>query len=160
MTIPTDGKGKNEGPDPNWEYKPPIGVTLLEDTTDAGEFDWDALANDNDTELWLIRVPESVRIFFSFSLFLFVLILPGIMLQVKPRYLENTTLKTLKSSKKSSPMATLVRKHATFDIWSMGEDDNNNDDADAKVGGGGEEIKTLSCLLPRKSKKGKLYPGE
>ncbi|KAG5351048.1 hypothetical protein C0989_008181 [Termitomyces sp. Mn162] len=128
VAIPTDGKGKNEGPDPNWDYKPPPGVTLLQDVGDAGEFDWDAVANDNDTELWLIRVPESI----------------------KPKYLENMTLETLKSTKKSSRMATLKRTHATFDIWSVGEDD------DANIGG--EEVKALSCLLPRKTKNGKLYP--
>lgn len=59
--VPTDGKGKNEGPALHWDYTPPPGVTLLQnDAGNAGEFDWDAVANDKDTEIWLIRVPESV----------------------------------------------------------------------------------------------------
>lgn len=53
--------GKNEGVDPHWDYKPPEGVSLLQRTEDAGEFDWDNIANNEDLELWLIRVPEGVR---------------------------------------------------------------------------------------------------
>ncbi|GLB35591.1 putative DNA-directed RNA polymerase I subunit RPA34.5 [Lyophyllum shimeji] len=120
-------KGKNEGVDPNWAYKPPAGATLVQNVGDAGEFDWDTIANDDDLELWLIRVPESV----------------------KPKYLESMTIQVPPASK-TTRTGTLNRKHATFDIWSVGEDDED--------GGGGEEIKSLSCLLPRKSKKGKLYP--
>ncbi|KAG6853096.1 hypothetical protein C0991_006899 [Blastosporella zonata] len=122
------GSGKNEGPDPTWKYKPPAGVTLLQDVADSEDFDWDAVAGDDDIELCLIRMPESI----------------------KPKYLENLTLERLVSTKKSARAATLSRKHATFDIWSVGEEDDG--------GIGGEEIKALSCLLPRKSKKGKLYP--
>ncbi|KAG6817050.1 hypothetical protein H0H87_000462 [Tephrocybe sp. NHM501043] len=122
------GSGKDEGPDPNWAYKPPAGVTLLQDATDAGEFDWNTVAEDDNIELCLIRVPESI----------------------KPKYLENMTLSGFSSSKKTSKVATLSRKHATFDIWSVGEEDDG--------GIGGEEIKALSCLLPHKNKKGKLYP--
>ncbi|KAF5386640.1 hypothetical protein D9615_002039 [Tricholomella constricta] len=121
-------QGKNEGVDPNWDYKPPADVSLLQNTADAGEFDWDAVANNDDLELWLVRVPESV----------------------KPRYIENAALELPPTTTKSSRMGTLKRKHATFDIWSVGEDDEH--------GVGGEEIKALSCLLPRKSKKGILYP--
>jgi hypothetical protein len=40
------------------------------------------------------------------------------------------------------------RKHASFDIWALGEDDDEHI--------GGEEIKSISCLLP---KNGTLYPG-
>lgn len=54
--------GKNEGIDPHWAYKPPPGVVLVEEDVDvdAGEFDWDAINNDDDLDLCLIRVPESV----------------------------------------------------------------------------------------------------
>ncbi|KAG6861779.1 hypothetical protein C0995_012283 [Termitomyces sp. Mi166 len=145
IPIPTNGKGKNEGPDPNWDYKPPAGVTLLQGATDAGEFDWDTVANDDDTELWLIRVPESVCAFCSIQLSC-----PDGRVQIKPKYLENIKLEFLSSTKKKiSRVATLDRKHATFDIWSVGVE------TDADIGG--EEIEALSCLLPRKSKKGKHY---
>ena len=40
----------------------------------------------------------------------------------------------------------------TFDLWSVAEDD-------TKLPVGGDELKNISCLLPRKSKMGKLYPG-
>ena len=52
---------------------------------------------------------------------------------------------------RSTELGKLKRKHMTFDIWSVGEGD------DRAVGG--EELKGLSCLLPRQKKKGKLYPG-
>lgn len=47
--------------DTSWEYEPPEGAVLINTRDeDAGEFDWDAVNNDSDIELWLIRVPESV----------------------------------------------------------------------------------------------------
>ncbi|CAA7260898.1 unnamed protein product [Cyclocybe aegerita] len=120
--------GKNEGVDLNWDYQPPAGAVLLNDKDeDAGEFDWDAVNNDDDIELWLIRVPEGI----------------------KPKHLANLEV-DVPSSSKSSCIGTLQRKHAAFDFWSVGDDDSQPT--------GGEEIKSLSCLLPRKSKKGKLYP--
>ncbi|KAF8955562.1 hypothetical protein BDZ97DRAFT_1856886 [Flammula alnicola] len=119
---------KNEGVDLNWAYAPPPDAVLINgEGVDAGEFDWDAVNNDDDLELWLIRVPESV----------------------KPKYLENLKVE-VPSSSKSACIGTIKRKHTTFDIWSVGNDDSQPI--------GGEEIKSLSCLLPRKSKKGKLYP--
>lgn len=121
------GQGKNEGVDQNWAYKPPAGAVLIEEDVDAGEFDWDKV-NSDDVDLWLIRVPESV----------------------KPKYLENLQVE-VPSSSKSTRIGTVKRKHATFDIWSIGGDDD-----DLPIGG--EEIKSISCLLPKKGKKGKLYP--
>lgn len=55
--------GRNEGVDPTWVYKPPPGVVLLEtdEAHDAGGFEWDAVADNPDLELWLIRVPDAVR---------------------------------------------------------------------------------------------------
>ena len=76
---------------------------------------------------------------------------------MKPKYLENLQLhkpiSSVSSSHRSGLVGTLKRKHTTFDIWSVGD----SDDDDQPVGG--EELKGLSCLLPRKKKKGKLYPG-
>ena len=54
-------QGKNEGTDLNWAFAPPPGSTLLEEEhVDAGEFDWDKINDDEDLELCLIRVPDSV----------------------------------------------------------------------------------------------------
>ena len=58
------GRGKNEGVDPTWAYKPPSDVVLVNNSiTDGGEFDWDTLSRDDDLELWLIRVPDTVCAF-------------------------------------------------------------------------------------------------
>ena len=53
---------KNEGDDPDWAYAPPKGAVLLDHTVDVGPFEWDALKDDEDTEMWLIRVPDTVRL--------------------------------------------------------------------------------------------------
>ena len=61
------GRGRNEGVDPTWPYKPPSGF-VLRDTSSSGQvqgmgdFDWDAVADNPDLELWLIRVPDAVCI--------------------------------------------------------------------------------------------------
>lgn len=65
------GHGKNEGVDPNWAYKPPAGVSLLENPEGGGEFDWDTIENDDDLELWLIRVPDSVRSILPVPIYLY-----------------------------------------------------------------------------------------
>ena len=53
---------KNEGDDPDWAYAPPKGAVLLDHTVDVGPFEWDALKDGEDTEMWLIRVPDTVRL--------------------------------------------------------------------------------------------------
>ncbi|KAF8801410.1 hypothetical protein BYT27DRAFT_7198187 [Phlegmacium glaucopus] len=127
-------QAKNEGVNLNWAFAPPPGTVLLkEEDADAGEFDWDTINDDEDLELCLIRIPDSV----------------------KPKYLENVQLHMPISSSSSTPsqnacVGILKRKHTTFDIWAVGND------GEQPIGG--EELKSLSCLLPRKKKKGKLYP--
>ena len=55
-------------------FEPPLGSVLIggpdDDAgeTEAGEFDWDSVRDDEDIELWLIRVPNSVRSFVNLSL--------------------------------------------------------------------------------------------
>jgi hypothetical protein len=52
-------------------YEPPRGAVLVggpDDDTgviDTGEFDWSSVKDDGDIELWLVRVPNAVRLFFS-----------------------------------------------------------------------------------------------
>ncbi|KAK7438447.1 hypothetical protein VKT23_018059 [Stygiomarasmius scandens] len=123
--------GKEEGTDPSWPYQPPEGMSLLEDLGSSAEgFDWETLKEDKDLELWLIRVPEGV----------------------KPKYLDNLTLKIPSSSSKTTRAGTLPRKYTTFDVWNVGD---NNDHTEGAVAGG-DEIKNISCLLPRKTKKGQM----
>ena len=52
--------GKDEGTNPDWNYVPPTGTLLLDHDVDSGEFDWDTVKNEEDVELWLIRVPDGV----------------------------------------------------------------------------------------------------
>ncbi|KAF7359109.1 hypothetical protein MSAN_01252400 [Mycena sanguinolenta] len=124
---------RNEGVDPHWEYTPPSKSVRLEESADVGDFDWDALNGNPDLELWLVRIPEGV----------------------KPKHLETAQLGfppgAKRDGKKSAKLGMLQRKHVAYDIWSVG------DDEPEELPITGEEIKDLSCLLPRKSKKGKLY---
>ncbi|KAF8881287.1 hypothetical protein CPB84DRAFT_1851624 [Gymnopilus junonius] len=116
-TAPS-GSGKNEGVDPNWDYAPPPGATLIEEDKelDAGDFDWDRINDNEDLELWLIRIPDSV----------------------KPKYLDNLNVDILHPLKAAALVNCRANtRRSTF---------------------GGEEIKGISCLLPCKSKKGRLYP--
>ncbi|KAG2020990.1 hypothetical protein CC2G_006268 [Coprinopsis cinerea AmutBmut pab1-1] len=70
-------------------------------------------------------------------------------LQVKPKHLSSLQIDP-PSSSKTLKVGTLKKKHAAFDIWSIGKEITDETPV------GGEEINTLSCLLPR-SKKGKVY---
>lgn len=56
------------------------------------------------------------------------------------------------TSVKTTKVGSVDRKHTSYDVWSLGEDQTEHV--------GGEEIKGLSCLLPRQKKGGKLYQGK
>lgn len=57
--------GKNEGSNTELAYQPPPGAILANHLNDAGDFDWDAIRdNDEGLELWIVRVPNGVRISF------------------------------------------------------------------------------------------------
>jgi hypothetical protein len=70
--------------------------------------------------------------------------------QVKPKYLENVKIDA-PSSSLSGTVGVLHRKHRSYDVWSVG----NNEGQPV----GGEEVRGFTCLLPRKKKNGKLYKG-
>ena len=55
------------------------------------------------------------------------------------------------SSAKTARIGSLARKHATYDVWSLGEDSHETV--------GAEEVKNLSCMVPRKKRDGRLFPG-
>ena len=55
-----DKHGKNEGDNPNWDYKPPDGFKAMNMKVDEGPFDWDAIKDNDDLELWIVRVPDGV----------------------------------------------------------------------------------------------------
>jgi hypothetical protein len=60
--VAATGHGKNEGNDPHWAYKPPPGAVLVDHEVDVGEFEWDNVEDDDDVELWLIRIPDGVSV--------------------------------------------------------------------------------------------------
>ncbi|EGN96400.1 hypothetical protein SERLA73DRAFT_154727 [Serpula lacrymans var. lacrymans S7.3] len=113
-------QGKNEGTNPNWAYKPPEGSILL-NNGDDDDLDWDALNKDDNLELWLIRVPDTV----------------------KSKYLNGLKV-DLPSSSKCSKIGNITSKNAVHDLYSIGEGENDLI--------GGEELRDISCLVPRTPK--------
>ncbi|KAL0947716.1 hypothetical protein HGRIS_013801 [Hohenbuehelia grisea] len=120
--------GKDEGVNPNWAYQPPADAVALDHGYHFGELDYDEVKDDDDCELWLIRVPSSI----------------------KPKYLDGLSIE-LPPPSQSMKVGSLKRKHATYDVWSVGADDK----PDLPVVG--EEIRSVQCLLPCFSKDGKLF---
>ncbi|KAH7928156.1 hypothetical protein BV22DRAFT_1083499 [Leucogyrophana mollusca] len=118
--------GKNEGENPHWAYKPPEGAVLLDHTIDRDDFEWDTIKKDEDLELWVVRVPDSLKV----------------------KHLDGLQIDEPTSSR-SARVGTLTKKNMTFDIWSVADDDEDTV--------GGEELRGLSCLLPRRKKQCKLY---
>lgn len=55
--------GKVEGTNSDWDYIPPEGTVLVDHRVDCEDFDWDAVEDNADLELWLVRVPEVVSLF-------------------------------------------------------------------------------------------------
>ncbi|EPQ50615.1 hypothetical protein GLOTRDRAFT_118288 [Gloeophyllum trabeum ATCC 11539] len=123
---------RNEGENPHWAYRPPDGAVEIEYDSDLGEFDWDAVKSDENLELWVIRVPDGL----------------------KTKYLEGVEIESLPSMSRSARIGSIDRKHTSYDIWSIGEED---DEEKPDVLILGEEMRGLSCLLPRSKKGGKLY---
>ncbi|KAF8835782.1 hypothetical protein BDN67DRAFT_937572, partial [Paxillus ammoniavirescens] len=123
--VVTANHEKNEGDDPHWAYEPPAGAVLLDHTIESKPFEWDAIKDDEDTEIWLIRVPDSI----------------------KAKHLEGLEIDP-PSSSRTARVGSLARKTATYDVWSIGDDDTEVV--------GGEELRGLSCLIPRTKKRGKL----
>ncbi|KAJ8508169.1 hypothetical protein ONZ45_g9529 [Pleurotus djamor] len=122
---------KDEGNSP---FQPPPKAVLLDHTDfNDDDFDWDAVAANDDCEVWLIRIPDGV----------------------KPKYLENLKIELPPTTSRSTKVGTLNRKLANYDVWSIGDGHAERDDADASIVG--EEIRNLTCLLPRKGKQGQLY---
>ena len=59
--VVTDS-GKNEGQNPHWAYEPPPGAELFDHSFEDEKFDWDSIKKDEDLEIWLIRLPDSVGV--------------------------------------------------------------------------------------------------
>jgi hypothetical protein len=96
----------------------------------------------------------------SFLLFSYTIKNDSFKLKIRPKHVENLKIDYPSSSSRSARVGQIERKHVKYDVWSLAEaspgDDNDVDDDMI----GGEELKRLVCLLPRKRKDGKLYLGE
>jgi len=138
MDDSSDRSSQEDSHTSTHSYEPPAGygpAPFDPADVDFGEFDWDTVKNNDDIELWLIRVPNAIR----------------------PKHVENLKIDYPSSSSRSARVGQIERKHVKYDVWSLAEaspgDDNDVDDDMI----GGEELKRLVCLLPRKRKDGKLY---
>jgi len=120
-------------------FEPPRGAVLIggpdgdAGVIEAGEFDWNSVKDDEDIELWLVRVPNSI----------------------KPKHLNGAVFDA-PSSSSTQTLGQVKRKHETYDLWSLGNRDGSDVDCDQI---GGDEMTGLSCLLPRKSEDGRLHLG-
>ena len=131
-------------------YQPPNGAVLLKTYIDTDDFDYDTLKDNDDLELWVIRVPEGVSAP-AFSL-QFMLIM--LYLQVKAKHFENVHV-SLPTSLRSEMIGTVSRKTADYDIWSV-----RDEGADQTTRVGGDEVLGLNCLVPRKRKGSQLFSGK
>jgi len=118
------------------EYHPPPGSVLLTEVVESEVFDYDALKEDDDLELWVIRVPDGIS----------------------PKHLNNQQI-PVPSSSHTQQVGTLSRKNATYDIWSVCPDTIENE-GQPPAPAGGEEALGLTCLVPRIKKGSKLFTGE
>lgn len=88
-------------------------------------------------------------------------------IQVKPKHLENFTIDLPNSSSTSNQkIGVLNRKHENYDVWNLGVGSSSSSSNEV-VGGievqserveaaasiGGEEMKGITCLLPRRKSK-------
>ena len=70
--------------------------------------------------------------------------------QVKPKHLQNLKLDA-PSLSKTAQIGSIERKQTSYDVWTLGDEPSDTI--------GAEEMKTLTCLLPRKKKGTKFYAG-
>lgn len=78
--------------------------------------------------------------------------------QIKPKHLEQAKLDA-PASARTARIGAISRKHGSYDIWSVGPDASAEEQRTPLLGAGAEEVRGLSCLLPRKRKGGKLFLG-
>lgn len=99
-TVVQTPHGKNEGTNTDWAYQPPAGSVVFDGEVDE-DFDWERVKDDEDLELWVVRVPEGV----------------------KPKHLQNLKLDA-PAANKTARIGSLDRKSASYDVWSLGEEPN------------------------------------
>ncbi|KAF8262759.1 hypothetical protein EI94DRAFT_1687806 [Lactarius quietus] len=122
-----------ESPEPPLAYVPPAGSVPADFDVDFGEFDYDAVKEDEGAELWLVRAPTAV----------------------KAKNLHG--IQVLASSNVTGRVGELSRKTTAYDIWSQSPSSSRPSDDSQRHHVCAEELHGLSVLLPRKRKGGKLF---
>lgn len=69
VRVAPDVQARDEGENPHWKLQPPPNYVLADHSADCGGFDWDAVENDEDVEVWLVRMPSKVCTFWHALLF-------------------------------------------------------------------------------------------
>ncbi|KAI0027386.1 hypothetical protein K488DRAFT_23713, partial [Vararia minispora EC-137] len=121
---------RNEGLPEDWAYHPPEYSAPAEYGVEFGEFDYDAVKEDEEAELWIVRAPTSL----------------------KPKHFHNLRLSV--PSSRPGIVGSVERKNATYDVWACKRDGVLSGEHSSIPG---EELSTLSVLLPRSKKGGRLY---
>lgn len=132
---------REESVDPTLPNVPPAGSIPADLDLDFGEFDYDAVKADEGAELWLVRAPTAV----------------------KAKNLHG--VQVLPPSSVAGRVGDLLRKTTAYDIWSLwppsfrqSSGSSGGDHRDPPhLHVGAEELNSLSVLLPRKRKGGKLF---
>ncbi|KIJ32440.1 hypothetical protein M422DRAFT_35841 [Sphaerobolus stellatus SS14] len=132
---------RNEGTENDLAFAPLSGMTALDLSQVDEEFDWDAVKNDENKEIWLIRVP----------------------VDLKPKHLTELEIPipSTNESSSSSKLHVFDRKRAKYEVWTVPETTTkkagDGEEGKSQTASPGEELTRLSCLLPRKRKQGRLY---
>ena len=153
------------------KYNPPAGLVatkrIAATESDASLIDCSVLEADPALELWAIRVPVGVRIFHFFTT-------PPLTLctaQIKSKHLEGLTIQLPANSTTNSPnvLTTFSAKRTSYDICLADTDDvtkagkrkrDAGDDGAEHVRVGGQEMKALVPMLPKRSSGDRLFLGE
>jgi len=127
------GDARNEGENTDWAYKPPDGMVALDMSKVDEDFDWDAFEGDENKELWIIRIPEGF----------------------KAKQLNDLEI-PVPTGASGSRLTTIEQKRSKYEVWSAGPK-KYVVQGEPGVPAVGEEVGSLTCLLPRTKKKGRLY---
>jgi len=110
-------------------WKPERGMAPVEDILESDVFDWDNIKNNDNLELWAVRVPGNLN----------------------PKYLDGVSIQ-LPSASRTGKLGSHTRKGVTYNIELINQQDDNEDSVV-----GGEEMRSFTCLLPRKQGNQQLY---
>ena len=94
------------------------------------------------------------------SLYEAVLYSPNRDTQVKLKHLDNVRISTPLSSRTDKVGSVTRKQHTAYDIWAIDPRTSESEDTEHGYVGIGEELRTISVLLPRAKRSGKLYLGK